>query len=46
MDPSAFNATMGGYSKQQLLEMQKRMQQARSLGSNMAQEYSGFLKGF
>ena len=46
MDPAAFNATMGGYSKQQLLEMQKRMQQARGLGSNMVQEYSGFLKGF
>jgi hypothetical protein len=43
MDPSAFNATMGGYSKDQLIEMQKRMQQARSLGSNMAQEYGGFL---
>ena len=43
MDPSAFNATMGGYSKQELLEMQKRMQQARLLGSNMAQEYGGFL---
>jgi hypothetical protein len=46
MDPAAFNATMGGYSKQQLLEMQKRMQQARGLSSNMVQEYSGFLKGF
>jgi hypothetical protein len=46
MDANAFNATMSGYSKQQLLEMQKRMQQARALGSNMAQEYSGFLQGF
>lgn len=33
MDQNAFNATMSGYSKQQLLEMQKRMQQARGLAS-------------
>jgi hypothetical protein len=43
MDQNAFNATMGGYSKQQLLEMQKRMQQARGLASNMVGEYSSFL---
>jgi hypothetical protein len=43
MDQAAFNAAMSGYSKNELLEMQKRMQQARLLGSNMVQEYSGFL---
>ena len=42
MDPSAFNATMGGYSKQQLLEMQKRMQQARGLASNAVSGNLGF----
>ena len=43
MDQAAFNAAMSKYSKNELLEMQKRMQQARLLGSNMVQEYSGFL---
>lgn len=42
MNPSAFNATMGGYSKQQLLEMQKRMQQARGLASNAVSGNLGF----
>jgi len=42
MDPSAFNATMGEYSKQQLLEMQKRMAQARGLASNAVSGNLGF----
>jgi hypothetical protein len=33
---------MGGYSKQQLLEMQKRMQQARGLASNAVSGNLGF----
>ena len=42
MTPAAFNATMGGYSKQELLEMQKRMAQARGLASSAVSGNLGF----
>jgi hypothetical protein len=42
MDANAFNATMSGYSKQQLLEMQKRMQQARGLASGAVSGNLGY----
>lgn len=42
MDANAFNAAMSGYSKQQLLEMQKRMQQARGLASKAVSGNLGF----
>jgi len=42
MDANAFNATMSQYSKKELMEMQKRMQQARAMGLNAATGNLGF----
>lgn len=42
MDANAFNATMSGYSKQQLMEMQRRMMQARGLASSAVSGNLGF----
>lgn len=43
MDANSFNATMSQYSKKELMEMQKRMNQARAMASSAV---SGNLYGF
>lgn len=42
MDANTFNATMSGYSKKELIDMQRRMQQARLMGLNAASDNLGF----